>query len=51
MDTLKNVDDLKHKIRQPRGQWKNEDKRLTLYQKLLGAEDASKKAISLADEM
>ncbi len=51
IDALKIVDELKHKIKQPRGQWKNEDKRLTLYQKLLGAEDAFNKAVSLADEL
>jgi len=51
MDALKIVDELKHKIKQPKGQWKNEDKRFTLYQKLLGAEEASKSAVSLADEL
>jgi hypothetical protein len=50
MDALKIVDELKHKIKQPKGQWKNEDKRLTLYHKLLGAEETSKKAVLLADE-
>lgn len=50
MNSLQIVEDLKHKIRHPRGQWKNEDRRLTLYQNLLGAEQASMKAVLLADE-
>jgi hypothetical protein len=43
METLKIVDELMHKIKQARGQWKNEDKTLILYQKLLSAEEASKR--------
>lgn len=51
LDALKLVEELKYKIKYQRGQWKNEDKRLTLYRKLLEAEDTSNKAVSLADEL
>jgi hypothetical protein len=50
-DALKIVEDLKHKIRGRRGKWKDEDKRLGLYQKLLAAEEVSKKAVLLADDL
>ncbi len=46
IDALKIIEELNHKIRHPRGQWKDDDKRLRLYQKLLKAEEAGKKAVS-----
>jgi hypothetical protein len=48
---LKIVDDLNHQIKGRKGKWKDEDNRLTLYCKLLEAEDASKKAASLSDDV
>jgi len=51
IDALKIVDELKKKIKHPRGQWKDENKRLTLYQKLLKAEEITNKAISLVDDV
>ena len=49
MDTLKAVEDLQHKIKHPRGKWKG--KQEGLCQKLIGAEEASKKAVLLVDEL
>ncbi len=51
MDALKIVEELKHNIKHPRGQWKNEDKRLILYQKILKTEETFQKAISLANDV
>ena len=51
LDAYKMVEELNHKIKHRRGKWKNDDNRLTLYQKLLKAEEASKKATSLAEDM
>lgn len=51
IDALKIVDELQHKIKNPRGQWKDENKRLVLYQKLLRAEEAADKAMSCADDL
>jgi hypothetical protein len=51
IDALKIIEELNHKIRHPRGQWKDDDKRLILYQKLLKAEEAGKKAVSLSDDL
>lgn len=51
LDAFKVVKELNHKIKHRRGKWKDDDNRLTLYHKLLKAEEASKKASSLADDM
>jgi hypothetical protein len=51
MNALKIVDDLNHKVKHPRGKWKDEENRLDLYQKILEAEKVSKKAISLVDDL
>lgn len=51
IDALKVIEELNHKIRHPRGQWKDEDKRLTLYQKLLKAEEIGKNAVSISDDL
>ncbi|MBA3978466.1 MAG: hypothetical protein H0X50_09805 [Nitrosopumilus sp.] len=48
---LKIVDDLNHQIKGRKGKWKDENNRLTLYCKLLEAEDAGKRAASLADDI
>lgn len=51
VDALKIVEDLNHKIRQRRGKWKDDDNRLTLYQKLLKADEISKQAVSLVNDL
>lgn len=51
LDAFKMVEELNHKNKHRRGKWKDDDHHLTLYQKLLKAEEASKKATSLADDM
>jgi hypothetical protein len=51
IDALKIVEDLKHKIRHRRGKWNDDNNRLTLYQKLLKAEETAQKAVSLVDDL
>jgi len=51
LETLKTVEGLRHKIKGRRGEWKDVDKRTTLYEKLLKAEDAHDKALDLANDV
>ncbi|MBA3238661.1 MAG: hypothetical protein H0T62_10000 [Parachlamydiaceae bacterium] len=51
MGALKVVEGLNHQIMYPRGKWKNADNRVKLYQKLLEAEQISKKAFYLVDDL
>lgn len=51
LNTFKTVEDLRHKIMGRRGQWKDTDKRMILYEKLLKAEKASSDALILAEEV
>jgi len=51
MNALKIVDDLKHKIKTPRGKLKAEEKQKELTAKLEKAEEVSQKAFALADEI
>lgn len=51
INALKIVDELKHKIKVPRGKSKAEDKQKELVVKLAAAEETSRKAFSLADEI
>lgn len=51
LDTIKVIEDLSHKIKGRRGQWKDENKRITLYEKLLKAQEASDKAVALANDV
>jgi hypothetical protein len=51
IDALKVVEDINHKIEHPRGKWKGDDKQVGLRQKLIEAEEASKKAILLVDDL
>jgi hypothetical protein len=48
---IKIVDDLKHKIKIPRGKLRAKEKQKELIAKLDAAEEASQKAVSLADEI
>jgi hypothetical protein len=51
IDALKVTDDLNHKIIHRRGKWKDEESRLVLYKNLLEAEEVSKRAVSLVDDL
>lgn len=51
INALKIVDDLKHKIKLPRGKLKSDDKQKELTIKLALAEETSRKAFLLADEI
>jgi hypothetical protein len=51
LSTLKMVEDFRHKIMERRGQWKDTDKRMVLYEKLLMAEKASENALILAEDV
>jgi hypothetical protein len=51
MNALEIVEDLKHKIILPRGKWKGESRQQELFQKLIEAEEISKKAVLLADDL
>jgi hypothetical protein len=51
LSALKTLEDLRHKIIGRRGQWKDTDKRIVLYEKLLKAEKASHDALILAEEI
>lgn len=51
MSALKIVDDLKHKIKIPRGKLKAEEKQKELIAKLEKAEEVSRKAFALTDEI
>jgi hypothetical protein len=51
MNALEIVEDLKHKIILPRGKWKGEGKQQELFQKLIKAEEISKKAVLLVDDL
>lgn len=51
LDTLKIVEDLHHKIIGRRGQWKDVDKRMALYEKSLKAEKASEDALAVAEDV
>jgi hypothetical protein len=51
LSALKTVEDLRHKIMGRRGQWKDTDKRMILYEKLLSAEKASENALILAEDV
>jgi hypothetical protein len=47
LNALKTAEDFRHKIRGRRGQWKDVDKRMALYEKFLKAEKASEDALNL----
>lgn len=51
LDALKFVDDLSQKINGRRGKWKNVDNRMSLYEKLLKAENTSEAALNLANDI
>lgn len=51
LNAMKTTDDLCHKIRGRRGLWKDIDKRMALYEKLLKAEKASEDALNLAGDV
>jgi hypothetical protein len=51
MDSLKLVEELKHKIERPRGKWKEQDNRNDLFKQLEAAERASKLAVVLVDDL
>jgi hypothetical protein len=51
LDALKTVEDLSQKINGRRGKWKDIDKRMPLYEKLLKAENASETALTLANDV
>lgn len=51
MDTVKAIEDIKHRISHPWGKWKGEDKQLELLQKLMETENASAKAFSLVEDL
>jgi hypothetical protein len=51
INALKIVDELRHKIKAPRGKLKTEDKQKELVVKLAAAEETSQKAFLLADEI
>lgn len=51
LSALKIVEDLRHKIIARRGLWKDLDKRMVLYEKLLKAERTSEEALILADDV
>jgi len=51
MSALKIVDDLKHKIKTPRGKLKSEEKQKELTTKLEAAQEMSRKTFALADEI
>lgn len=51
MDVHKTVEEISHKIIHPRGKWKNEDKQEGLLQKLTEAEETSKKAVLLVEDL
>jgi hypothetical protein len=51
MDALQVIEDLKHKIERPRGQWKEEGKQHDLFQQLIAAEKAGEQAVLLVDDM
>jgi hypothetical protein len=51
LDTLKMVEDLHHKIMGRRGQWRDVDKRIALYEKSLNAEKAFESALVLAEDV
>jgi hypothetical protein len=50
LETLKAVEDLRHKIKGCRGKWKEANNRITLYEKLLKAEKAGEAAFALAND-
>jgi hypothetical protein len=49
--TLETVEDLRHKIMGRRGKWKEVDNRVSLYEKLLKAENANETAWALANDV
>jgi hypothetical protein len=51
MNSLKVLEELKHKIDRPRGKWKEEDNRSDLFKRLKVAEEASKQAVTLVDDL
>ena len=51
LSALKTVEDLHHKIMERRGEWKDADKRMVLYEKLLSAERTSENALILAEDV
>lgn len=51
MDALKKLEGLNYKITHPRGKWKGNDKQEGLLQKLIEAEETSRKAILLVDDV
>jgi hypothetical protein len=51
LNVMKTTEDLRHKIRGRRGQWKDVDKRIALYEKLVKAEKASEDALNLAGDV
>jgi hypothetical protein len=51
LDALKTVNDLNQKINGRRGKWKDIDNRMSLYQNLLKAENASEAALALSNDI
>jgi hypothetical protein len=51
LNAMKIAEDLRHKISGRRGQWKDVNKRIALYQKFLRAEKASEEALNLAGDV
>lgn len=51
LNTLETIEDLRHKIMGRRGQWKDIDKRMALYEKSLKAAKASENALALAEDI
>lgn len=51
MDTVKSIEDTKHRINHPWGKWKDEEKQLELLQKLIETEEASEKAFSFVEDL
>jgi hypothetical protein len=45
------VEDINHKLDEPRGKWREVDNKLVLYRKLVQAEDECEKAIRLANDV
>ena len=51
IDSLKIIEDIKHKLNHPWGKTKKEEKRKELLEKLIAAEEASEKALRLLEDL
>jgi hypothetical protein len=51
MDAVKAVEEVKHKIKSPKGKWKNENTQQELLQKLIKVEEAGAQAVALFDDL